>query len=81
MTEADALEAIRLLDQTTIDLIYISGGTCFPGARASSEGTSRGQPYFLEFARRARQVTDVPLMLTGGVSRRWMQWLEVMSTW
>ncbi len=69
LTEADALEAVRLLDQTSIDLIDISGGTYFPGARASSEGSSRG-PYFLDFARLARAVTDIPLMLTGGFKRR-----------
>lgn len=69
LTEADALEVVRLLDQTTIDLIDISGGTYFPGAKASSEGTSHG-PYFLNFARLAKEITNVPLMLTGGFKRR-----------
>jgi len=69
LTEVDALEVVRLLDQTSIDLIDISGGTYFPGAKASSEGSSR-RPYFLDFARRARGVTNVPLMLTGGFKRR-----------
>ena len=69
LTEADALEVVRLLDQTSIDLIDISGGTYFPGAKASSEGSRRG-PYFLEFARLARTVTRVPLMLTGGFKTR-----------
>ncbi len=69
LIEVDALEVVRLLDQTSIDLIDISGGTYFPGAKASSEGTSRG-PYFLEFARLARGVTNIPLMLTGGFKRR-----------
>ncbi len=70
LTEDDALEVVRLLDQTSVDLIDISGGTYFPGAKASSEGSSDGGPYFLDFARRARAVTDVPLMLTGGFQRR-----------
>ena len=70
LTEDDALEVVRLLDQTSVDLIDISGGTYFPGAQASSEGSSDGGPYFLEFARRAKGVTDVPLMLTGGFERR-----------
>ncbi len=69
LTETDALEAVRLLDRTSVDLIDISGGTYFPGAGASSEGSSRG-PYFLDFARLARGVTRIPLMLTGGVKRR-----------
>ena len=70
LTNADALEVVRLLDETSIDLIDISGGTYFPGAKASSEGKSDGGPYFLEFARRAKEVTQVPLMLTGGFERR-----------
>ncbi len=70
LTDVDALEVVRLLDQTSIDLIDISGGTYFPGAKASSERSSDGGPYFLDFARLARGVTNVPLMLTGGFKRR-----------
>ena len=49
--------------------IDISGGTYFPGAKASSKGTSSA-PYFLDFARRAKGVTNVPLILTGGFKKR-----------
>lgn len=70
ITETDALDVVRLLDQSSVDLIDISGGTYFPGAKASSDGTSDGGPYFLEFARRAKEVTQVPLMLTGGFDNR-----------
>ena len=69
LTQDDAIEVVRLLDQTSIDLIDISGGTYFPGAKASSEGSKRG-PYFLDFARLAKGVTNVPLMSTGGFKRR-----------
>ncbi len=69
LTEVDALEVVRLLDQTSIDLIDISGGTYFPGAKAISEGTSLG-PYFIDFARLAKGVTNVPLILTGGFKKR-----------
>ena len=69
LTEVDALEVVRLLDQTSIDLIDISGGTYFPGAKASSDSSSQG-PYFLDFARRAKEVTGVPLMATGGFKKR-----------
>jgi len=69
LTEVDALEVVRLLDQTSIDLIDISGGTYFPGAKASSDGAGRG-PYFLDFAQRAKGLTKVPLMLTGGFKTR-----------
>lgn len=69
LTMDDALEVVRILSETSIDLIDVSGGTYFPGAKASSDGTSEG-PYFLEFARRAKDCTDIPLMLTGGFKRR-----------
>ena len=69
LTEADALEVVRLLDQTSIDLIDVSGGTYFPGAKASSDTSSKG-PYFVDFVRRAKGVTKVPLIATGGFTKR-----------
>jgi 2,4-dienoyl-CoA reductase-like NADH-dependent reductase (Old Yellow Enzyme family) len=63
------LHVVAALDRTTIDLIDISGGTYFPGAKAASDMPGRG-PYFLEFAKRARSVTSTPLMLTGGFKTR-----------
>ncbi|MEM8973794.1 MAG: NADH:flavin oxidoreductase/NADH oxidase family protein [Pseudomonadota bacterium] len=65
LTEEDALEVVRALDETSVDLIDVSGGTYFPGARAASDTGGTG-PYFLDFARRARKLTSKPLMLTGG---------------
>ena len=63
--KADALQVVAALDRTSVDLIDISGGTYFPGAKSASDGAGRG-PYFIEFATRARVVTAKPLMLTGG---------------
>ena len=65
----DALKVVVALDRSSIDLIDISGGTYFPGAKSASDATGRG-PYFLEFAKRARAVTTKPLMLTGGFKTR-----------
>lgn len=62
LTESDSLDVIRLLNGSSVDLIDISGGTYFPGAKASSEGATKG-PYFLGFAQRAREITDIPLMV------------------
>ncbi len=61
----DALAVIAALDATGIDLIDISGGTYFPGARSASDGAGAG-PYFVDFAERARPLTGKPLMATGG---------------
>lgn len=63
--EGEALRVIDALDATTIDLIDISGGTYFPGARSASDSGGKG-PYFVDFAKRARHVTTKPLMATGG---------------
>ena len=65
----DALEVVAALDRSSVDLIDISGGTYFPGAKAASDGAGPG-PYFIEFAKRARSVTTKPLMLTGGFKTR-----------
>jgi len=70
LTEDDALQVVRLLDQTSIDLIDVSGGTYFPGAASSSEGSSSSGPYFIDFARRAKEATSIPIMLTGGFVTR-----------
>ena len=69
LNEEDALRVVAALDRTSVDLIDISGGTYFPGAKAASDGAGRG-PYFIDFAKRARAVTTKPLMLTGGFKTR-----------
>ena len=61
----DALRVIAALDKTGIDLIDVSGGTYFPGARSASDSAGAG-PYFMDFARYARPLTGKPLMLAGG---------------
>ena len=67
--KTDALEVVTTLDRSSIDLIDISGGTYFPGAKSASDG-SGGGVYFIEFAKGARAVTTKPLMLTGGFKTR-----------
>ena len=66
----DALEVVRMLDRSSIDLIDVSGGTYFPGAASSSDGTSSSGPYFIDFARRAKEMTSVPIVVTGGFETR-----------
>lgn len=66
LVEDDALKVVAALDQTSVDLVDISGGTYFPGAKSASDSGGRG-PYFLDFAKKARAKTSKPLMLTGGI--------------
>ncbi|MEM8551766.1 MAG: NADH:flavin oxidoreductase/NADH oxidase family protein [Pseudomonadota bacterium] len=65
LVEEDALTVIAALDATQVDLIDISGGTYFPGAKSASDRVGGG-PYFVGFAERARPLTRKPLMVTGG---------------
>ena len=76
--EEDALKVVAALDKSSVDLIDISGGTYFPGAKSASDGAGSG-PYFIEFAKRARKMTTKPLMLTGGFKTR-MQAEDVIES-
>ncbi len=69
LDEESALKVVAALDRSSIDLIDISGGTYFPGAKSATDGAGRG-PYFIAFAKSARAVTTKPLMLTGGFKTR-----------
>ena len=70
ITNDDALEVVRILDQTSIDLIDVSGGTYFPGAKPSPDSSSDGGPYFIDFTRRAKEIINIPVMATGGFEKR-----------
>ena len=67
--EVEALDVISALNHTSIDLIDISGGTYFPGARSASDSGGKG-PYFAQFAEQASARTQKPIMLTGGFKTR-----------
>jgi 2,4-dienoyl-CoA reductase-like NADH-dependent reductase (Old Yellow Enzyme family) len=66
--EDDSLDVVRGLGEAGLDLLEISGGTyekavMMGAARAS---TVRREAYFLDYATKARNVSDVALMVTGG---------------
>jgi len=67
-TEEESLEVIAHLDAESIDLLEISGGTYESPAMGGgiAESTRRREAYFLEFAARVRDITTVPLLVTGG---------------
>jgi 2,4-dienoyl-CoA reductase-like NADH-dependent reductase (Old Yellow Enzyme family) len=69
-SEEESLDTIRALGEAGIDLIEISGGT-YESPNMSRgvevpESTRQREAYFLFFAEKARSVTRVPLMVTGG---------------
>ncbi|MDT0596472.1 NADH:flavin oxidoreductase/NADH oxidase family protein [Glaciecola petra] len=63
----EAYELIQRLSEEGIDHIEISGGNYeSPAMTGSRFSTLKREAYFLEFAEKARKVTDVPLAVTGG---------------
>lgn len=72
-TEEESLDAIAALGEENVDLLEVSGGTyekpAMVGAQAAkqSESSRAREAYFLEFAERAKAVTKMPLMVTGGL--------------
>ncbi|MDO9408866.1 NADH:flavin oxidoreductase/NADH oxidase family protein [Patulibacter sp.] len=68
-TEEESLAVIEQLDGERVDLLEISGGTYESPAMSdggTSASTAEREAFFLEFARRVRDVTTVPLLVTGG---------------
>ncbi|GAA4546506.1 NADH:flavin oxidoreductase/NADH oxidase family protein [Amycolatopsis samaneae] len=66
--EGESLEVVRLLGESGLDLLEISGGTYEKAAMmgAGRASTRRREAYFLDYAAKAREVSDVALMVTGG---------------
>lgn len=68
-TEEESLATVKALSNAGIDLIEISGGTYEAPAMTGikrKESTRLREAYFLDFANKARQITTVPLVVTGG---------------
>tara|TARA_B110000240_G_scaffold99302_1_gene112491 strand:+ start:3866 stop:5095 length:1230 start_codon:yes stop_codon:yes gene_type:complete len=68
--EEDALYVIKSLDQLGIDLLEISGGTYenlkFLTERYQRKSTRKREAYFMNFARKVKEHTNLPIMVTGG---------------
>lgn len=82
----DSLQVAKWLEQASVDLIEISGGTYeqpklmgLPGIEEEepqkvAESTMMREAYFVDFALAMQEVVSVPLMVTGGFRR-----LDVMQ--
>jgi len=72
LTEDESLEVIKMLDKENIDLLEISGGTYenvaffLMNENGLKESTKKREAYFIDFAKKVRVVSKVPLMITGG---------------
>lgn len=68
-TEDESMEVVQILSREGMDLIEISGGTYEKPAMVKGnrkQSTVEREAYFLDYIKKARQITDKPLMLTGG---------------
>jgi 2,4-dienoyl-CoA reductase-like NADH-dependent reductase (Old Yellow Enzyme family) len=78
-SNADCLQVVRWLEEAGLDLLEISGGNyeepSMMGSKTSegtavAESTVKREAYFMEYAEQIRQVSKVPLMVTGGFRSR-----------
>jgi len=71
-TEEESLEVIKMLDNEKIDLLEISGGTYEKVAfflmneDHVKSSTKKREAYFIDFAKKVRKISKVPLLVTGG---------------
>lgn len=74
LTEEESQEVVKMLDKEKIDLLEISGGTYEKVAfflmnedqGEIRESTKRREAYFIDFARKVRAISNLPLLITGG---------------
>ncbi|MGC0362398.1 2,4-dienoyl-CoA reductase-like NADH-dependent reductase (Old Yellow Enzyme family) [Rhodococcus sp. 27YEA15] len=69
----DARRVIAMLEHLGVDLVEISGGSYESPAmsgRPADSRTAAREAYFLELAAELARTSPLPLMLTGGISRR-----------
>ena len=68
--ESDALAVIKMLEKEKIDLLEISGGTydniAFMQKKNVRISTRQREAFFIDFAKKIREVSSIPLMVTGG---------------
>jgi 2,4-dienoyl-CoA reductase-like NADH-dependent reductase (Old Yellow Enzyme family) len=69
----DAAKVIAMLEPLGVDMVELSGGSYESPAmagRPSDAGTVAREAYFLELASGLAKASPLPLMLTGGITRR-----------
>lgn len=78
-TFEDCLEVVRMLNETSLDLLEISGGNYEQPSMMGTDGvlepvydshiterTKAREAYFLNYARAVKEVAQMPVMVTGG---------------
>jgi 2,4-dienoyl-CoA reductase-like NADH-dependent reductase (Old Yellow Enzyme family) len=72
LTLEDGARIVAALQEIGLDAVELSGGIGGPKLTNSKKGVRKAaeEAYFLEFARRAKAVTGLPVMLVGGFRTR-----------
>jgi len=68
-TEEESMEVVKLLAAEGIDLIEVSGGTYERPAMTGvfqKESTKEREAFFMDYVKKIRKLSKIPLMLTGG---------------
>ncbi|MGJ4788057.1 NADH:flavin oxidoreductase/NADH oxidase family protein [Leptospira koniambonensis] len=63
--EVDSIQVIKMLEPIGLDLLEISGGN-YESPAMQGTGTNKREAYFLDFAKKAKEITKIPLLVTGG---------------
>lgn len=72
-SEHDAKDVVLLLNELQVDLLELSGGSYESPAmqgRTADGRTLAREAYFLEFAKELAAIARMPVMTTGGISRK-----------
>lgn len=65
--ENDSIRVVQKMSELGIDFIEISGGNYeSPEMLTTKESTKKREAFFLDYAEKARAVSQVPLIITGG---------------
>lgn len=65
-SEEDSLYVIQTLNDLGIDLIEISGGNYENPVMSKASADSKEEGFFIEFSKRALNISNAPIVLTGG---------------
>ncbi|MFO0692463.1 MAG: NADH:flavin oxidoreductase/NADH oxidase family protein [Polyangiales bacterium] len=65
--ETESMEVVRMLERDGVDLLEISGGNYEnPAMFDLAESSRHREAYFLDYAKKVRKLSRIPLMVTGG---------------
>ncbi len=65
--ETDSIQVVQKMSELGIDFIEISGGNYeSPAMMSAKSSTQKREAFFIDYAEKARKVSQVPLIITGG---------------